>query len=329
MSKYQLPQAEYYILKWVQWAVCCDATSIAIEIDSDWVSLGHDGRSEALNGVLNISDMLGLLHDQTHGGSHLAVGAFAARALKPKGIVFNSRLLEGDAPQRNWNWPNVVALYQPQPSKRLASLPSFVSLALKSERPEPVASDDGGSTWKWLRDLPNLLRTECALVRYRCIYCPVPLTLNGRAVNHPYFGASSSHRWQGSILQVEPLFRIADPVVCYWDKEASLPGWGPHGELATLHLRGGPACRTLWLAYGNGSGKGSYQSETVLVKHGVILERVSTLFGPPFPVSAMVICVDLLETDLSSFKVLRNQTAQVFWEAIRLQVSHSSLANQP
>jgi hypothetical protein len=127
-------------------------------------------------------------------------------------------------------------------------------------------------------------------------------------------------RWQGSILQVEPLFPIADSVVCCWDKEDSLPGWGPYGELANLHLRGGPACRTLWV---NDRGKGSYETETILVKHGVLLERVSTLFGPAFPVSAMVLCVDQLETDLSSFKVLRNQKAQVFWEAIRLQLGHS------
>jgi hypothetical protein len=140
---------------------------------------------------------------------HLSIGCYAAVRLQPAAMILDSDqdslLLSGkrpdslpqrSLPQRILVW-GLPANYQD-----LGGVAFFLH---ESVLPTPFELQPNPKPWDFFRDFSSLLRPECAHVRLRAQYAPIPVSLNGRPVNRPYFGFSSSYRSVGGELEVSPV----------------------------------------------------------------------------------------------------------------------------
>lgn len=80
----------------------------------------------------------------------------------------------------------------------VAALSTLLDRELRFRDCRQLQIPRGPGRWSWGRGLP-----EIALLKERCRYCPIPLLLDGKAVNRPFFGKKNDANYDG-VLRLGP-----------------------------------------------------------------------------------------------------------------------------
>jgi len=198
MSRFRLSSPYEYVLKFVQSAVAGGAREVSVSVNRDQVVVLWD--SVAMNRDQARELARHAAEPQRQGDlralTHLAIGLEAVRALKPQTlevVTYDSR--EG----KGLHW-----IRTPK-GEKLAELQGGVphgdrTRVTISGAQRPSLRPSGPAWSGWLDDyasrslgdygaeVRSLVDSEYSQVWRRCLFAPIPVVLNGRAVNRPFFG---------------------------------------------------------------------------------------------------------------------------------------------
>ena len=189
LAQYLLAEPGLYILKLVQWAVAAGARQIWVKVDSKRVSVIHDGRS------LERPELDTFLIDASDRSRwHLSLGLNAAQSLNPRQIIIESA---------TWIWRHEEGGGEVSEERPDDSLTRLTLVGIRPRRVwrstlkqfRHVLQVDLGNMWGDLMAIFG--RSEVALLRSHCQYCPVPVRVNGHFVNRPDSGRATRHDDQG------------------------------------------------------------------------------------------------------------------------------------
>jgi hypothetical protein len=309
-----LTNPRLYLLKLIQWAVASRPGEVRVEVNAIHVRVEHDG--EPLKaGQLPADLLIGLR-------AAIALGASKAELSGPG---WGFELGDGSpvAPSNDsrvtlLNVPRAVAkALASQLIQGLASVAFFgVFVALWS------GSAEGGIgmgvalatlrtsklAWGFLTDAPGLLSPEVTLARFRCIYADVPIYLNGKPVNKPYFGLKSTYRRGDGYLDIGSRVQLApNRIRIVLDPDCRIPWPELAGATELPHLRmfNLPCCGVRAILQREQPGKHGYWKTRVRwVKDGVIVAEESQ---PSWPGGfQVVVCAHDLQLDPSEFKIVHD-----------------------
>lgn len=314
LKRFALADPHRWILKLVQWAVRSGARQVQVECSRQSVSLCHDGRPLPGETARSVSQLLPAAGPPEL--LHLLVGLQACCGLQPASVEVWG--------ERGWDYlTGRPAAGGPLPHPcgvRVEGLPapSPLSEGLRAIAPlvsEPLTSQ----SWSWLGSLIGRTRREEPLLSTHGAPCPVPLTVNGRLVNRPWFGLPcGAEVLNGRLLISRPP----------WSRLVGLRFCAEGDFLVGPALPGQPVCDVGWeneragrlsvLGRWRGTSSGKYVARTQLfwVQDGIIVET-ETVQQPPGNYQALLIAPGV---DASQFRVvggdaLRSEVMEWFGRA--------------
>ena len=173
MKKYQLVDPHYYVLELVQAAVASGATYIDFYIDSDDCMITFDGENYTKDDLENMYSSLFMSQSDYTLDRYreLAIGVNSALALNPQFI----KIISGDD-------EGTVQLEIAPPNKEIMvdAEESFkgTKIHVKDRMSWRVAS-------RFLaKAIASKLPTEAKVLKEKCIYCRVPITVNKENINN-------------------------------------------------------------------------------------------------------------------------------------------------
>ena len=327
MGKFQLANPYTYILKLVQWAVASGATRIDVRVGSRTVALSHDGE------VPDVSTLEALImRTGQRECLHLAMGLTSALRLGATSVVlrgpFGSHTLHGEEQERaDYPLPGGVILRGLKYGVSPGSIVTALQMVMRGE----VSGESS-----FLRDhLKLVARPELSLLRFRCVYAPIPVLVNGRPINAPFFGITGTCTYPEEILHVEPSIHKPGNLRGYMlsedDTGLAAPSWGvspsywgtaddsiqpQHSSelIPEAARRPHPSFRVgiypcLWATaifyYSSTEGHGTAHREISWVLDGVVLAREAEPSLPPGLIA--VVSAQGLSSDLSGFRLIKGQ----------------------
>lgn len=328
LGEHQLKNPRTYLLKLIQWAVASRPTDVRVEVTSAYVSVAHNGvpLSEADARRLPFPGL-------GEAADHLAVGIRAGLALGARGVHLSAPGWGLDLSTGNslatTEYSRVTLLEMPRPIAKtliihliqgLASVTLiglFVAAWSNSSADGVGASvlaatlEAGAYSWSFLNDAPGLLSPEVSLARFRCAYADVPIYVNGKPVNRPDFGLSSTYRVDGSALDVKArLWFHHDRCYSIPEADCRVP-WVSESEEETdlPYLRmEGKACRgQRAIVVRELPGKHGYGSSKISwVKDGVIVAEETHSDWPGG--YRIIACAHDLKVDVSQFNLVHDES---------------------
>ncbi|MBI3926136.1 MAG: hypothetical protein HY319_11385 [Armatimonadetes bacterium] len=219
MARLQLHSPYEYVLKLIQAAVAARAGEIRIDTDRRGVSLLFDRAVWNLEHLRDLSDLV--LEPQATGPqrhrTHLAIGLNAARALEPREIEVVS-----------WNGTHGAHLVRRGTSEtveRLVSGPATERTRIQVRDRRAIPLRPSGPAWAGWSDhlatrslgdygaeMRSLWDSEYSQIWRRALFAPIPVVLDGRAVNRPFLGAPKTLT---SLDRRQQVMNITHPTVGY------------------------------------------------------------------------------------------------------------------
>lgn len=200
LSRFLLPEPHAYILKLIQWAVACQATRIKVEVGRRDVLLAHNGSSTDHNAAADWGFFLES-HWQEDGWRtpevELATALNALYQLSPARVV----LLQHDGFQATVLEVGKEGTRQTMERGRKSSHLNLIKIEgrrptygsrLAAQQHRPLTAAFLAKVAAGFR--ANVPLAEKALLEACCLYCPVPLTVNGECINRPVF-ALTEKEW--------------------------------------------------------------------------------------------------------------------------------------
>ena len=327
LGTHQLSNPRTYLLKLIQWAVASHPTFVRVQVTAKHVIVAHDGESprEADARRLpfpGLSESLDHLAVGIRAG--LALGATTAHISAPgwgvdlgTGKSIESTMLN-QAILFDIKRPiaRMLAIRFIEGLAGVTLIGLFVAAWTNSTTDGIGAGiitatlETGGLSWSFINDAPGLLSPEVSLARFRCAYSDVPIYLNRKPVNKPYFGLASTYRMNASALEANPTVKI-NPSRCFATEEPDcrLP-WLGGSESATRlpHLMiEGQTCRGYRsIALRELPGKHGYGTSKISwIKDGVIVaEETQAAWPVGFRIVA---CAHDLKVDVSQFALVHDE----------------------
>lgn len=232
MAHFQLRSPYEYVLKLVQSAVSAGATEIRLDQNGSDFSLLFDKAPFTWENIKNLPDHA--LQNARTPLSHLAVAVNCMLALKPAGlelVSWDPKSYEG------------LRLIWEQGRERIEKVkrgPSVPRTRLRLRgRHKPAAGMLGPAWAGWgdslvsrsLGDYGAEFRaqwdSEYSQIWRRCLLAPVPIVLNGRAINRPFFGKPKSYTQMpaGQAMNIDvPELDEGFQLVCQILSEQCWPG---------------------------------------------------------------------------------------------------------
>ncbi|MEW6282352.1 MAG: hypothetical protein AB1758_27340 [Candidatus Eremiobacterota bacterium] len=198
LRDYQLPQPHFYIPKLVMTAVASRATFVDVKINEYRVAIEFDGEPFTTTQMQNILDYLFQEDPRNRRLRHLATAINTAVGLEAREVQLDSGLGR-DAARQKWlaHDRNVVRkLEKPWGSDQVRTrFLLWRSLSDISAKWWHTAGK--ADIWDLLTAHDRALTPEQAELKGRVLFCPIPVTLNGRKLNNPTFG--EPHRKGGML----------------------------------------------------------------------------------------------------------------------------------
>jgi hypothetical protein len=171
MKQYQLLDAHYYVLELVQAAVAGGATRIDFYIDADDFIMTFDGQHFTKDELDNIYSSLFVSQKDTklERFRKLAIGLNSAQALNPKFI----KVISGNGHQA------AQLIFTPPDNESIVE-PEEIINGTKIHVKDRISWRTAGKFL--LKKFIDRLPTEGRIIQKRCIYCPVPVTVNEQQI---------------------------------------------------------------------------------------------------------------------------------------------------
>jgi hypothetical protein len=347
LSRHALAEPHSYVLKWIQWGVRSGATEVRVEISKDLVSVEHDAPSQESTGKARLDEWYGSGDTAL---IHLTIGCYAVTQWRSVSLAYESggttAWLFGppreSVPQKTL--AHRITVFGVPSGLDIDGVPLLFQRQLMTKPPE---LQEKRSAWDFFRDFRTLLRPESALVRLRCMYAPVPVCLNGRPVNRPWYGDSNEYGFRDGVLGMTPYHLTSSPY--YFGPQerclavtsrygipgriqnAQLYGRDSDGRVKPIHIKPDESSAlSSMLPHLGLEGRsvipcdiisyhtlpaGKYVAPTFVewVKDGVVVQRQS---GNQVPVPVglrAVVSAERMSTDASEFRLVKDDA---YWEAL-------------
>lgn len=210
-----LPEPHAYILKLVQWAVASGAKKIKIEIGPRKVLFAHDGWPLSKDWLLNWQDCLLEGRTERQLGyfgelPDLALAIQALQSLQTRKISFMHRGPGGGTDvvfDQEGDWFREDESLQSPGHVNVICIEGrtlHLGSALAKGQYQ-FESSKQPAIWGLSRLRATVDWAEKSLLYACCVFCPVPLKVNGRYVNRPFFGHKPSYSTAGGKLDCQEL----------------------------------------------------------------------------------------------------------------------------
>jgi hypothetical protein len=348
LKAFQLQNPYFYVLKLIQAAVTSGADRIDVSYDPSKVRLKHNGVPPTRN---QLDDLLTYLFLSKSDGEdpelrplrHLAGGLNSAVACQARSLTIEC-VREGERYAKTWG----AGEYRME--RRGTAEGRSLQFTLHRE------SDGSGESqkhrlrvpiWELLRGSRVSLDKEAAAVWDRCLFCPVPILLNGKSMNRDRFGEPRYPGYNGepkSTTTVPLIHRVMDSRsyetrYCHRRHLLSCRVYpsGPVGHLKApleLHsmlmsnaspLRSDRYCSALvGIEAALGPPRLNY------VEDGVLLAQRSPL-KVPAGVVAVIATRPNLKSDLSGFQLIEDAAfeEQMEWLLVEAGQLHKGILESP
>lgn len=190
LAAFQLPRPAAWLLKMVQAGVAAGASSIAVSQSAKSSRIVYHGGDFG-----GLKELVGLITDPhamvTPTQQHLLIGLRAVALGRKRPVLLVEETADGHLSSAFWNHGSVSPL---RVDGRTLALPGRRRAEASLSIHVADTSLTAGNTLKREKGIKRTVAEEYRELMTNAVVCPIPLTVDGRAVNHFGLGDASFHR---------------------------------------------------------------------------------------------------------------------------------------